>query len=191
MTYKEIAEAIIVDCRTVFGVDFTACLSTSKVLAHLGSTLSEVKGLTVVNMKNRTKLLKKSFVEDIWNISNETIAYLNKLRIYSGYDLMKLPLATIEKVFQNPIIELWKELHGTSVWHDLTSNNEIEYNPKIAKSYTHQKAYQAPSSTVRLTDRIENFCTRLVRGSSGPCPLQSFEERIKRHLVVPYIGKVS
>lgn len=191
MTYKEIGDAILLDCTTVFGVSFVACLSTSKVLAHLGSTVSHVEGLSVVTVKNAARLLKKSFVEDIWNINNETIAYLNKLRIYSGYDLMKLPLATIEKVFQNPIVELWKELHGISVWHDLSLDHDIEYNPKIVKSYTQQNVSRVTLSSNRLSDRLENFCTRLVRGGSLPFALQSFEERIKRHLIVPYIGKVS
>ena len=191
MTYTEIADAILLDCTKTFGVPFVGCLSTSKVLAHLGSTLLDGDGLSVIGRRNCVRLLKKSFVEDIWNISKDTIAYLNKVRIYTGYDLMKLPLATVEKVFQSPIIELWKELNGISVWHDLSLDHDIEYNPKIIKSYMQQNVSRATLSSNRLSGRLENFCTRLARGGSLPLALQTFEERIKRHLIVPYIGKVS
>jgi nucleotidyltransferase/DNA polymerase involved in DNA repair len=191
MTYKEIGERVVNDIRKDLGISLPTALSTSCVLSHFGSKWGESRELRIVNTKNATKMLKEFFVEDIWNISGNTIAYLNKLRIYSAYDLMKLPLATVEKVFQKPILELWKELHGISVWHDLPlGENDIDYNPTHVKPY-HSYDKQHRTSISNITSTLEKLYARMTGTNATPLALQMFEERIKRHLVVPYIGKVS
>lgn len=193
MTYKEIGESIISDLKKEIGVYLPTALATSKVLAHLGSKDADLRALCVVNGRNNSRILKNSFVEDIWNITSETIAYLNKLRIYSAYDLMKLPLATVEKVFQKPVVELWNELRGISVWHDISLlENDIDYNLSLVRSY-HQSSLvkSSQSSSFGIAERFEKLRSRILHGSSVPLALQTFEERLKRHLIVPYIGKVS
>lgn len=192
MTYKEIGESISCDFKKNIGIYLPTSLSTSKVLAHLGSKDGDPKSLQVVNGRNSVRILKKSFVEDIWSITSETIAYLNKLRIYSAYDLMKLPQSTVEKVFHSSIIELWKELHGFSVWHErLDVCDDVDYGLAILKASGRQGMMQSYYSSTKLPSAFEKFYTRMVRGSSLPLALQTFEERVKRHLVIPYIGKVS
>jgi nucleotidyltransferase/DNA polymerase involved in DNA repair len=193
MTYKEIGESIIFDIKKDLGVYLPTALATSKVLAHLGSKDAPLRTLCVVNGRNSSKVLKNSFVEDIWNITSETIAYLNKLRIYSAYDLMKLPSTTVEKVFQKPVVELWNELRGVSMWHDLALiENDIDYNLSLVRSY-HQNGYSKNNAvpSLGLAERFEKLRSRILHGSPVPLALQTFEERLKRHLIIPYIGKVS
>ncbi len=188
MTYKEIASKIVADCNKELGFLLPTALSTSKVLAHLGSKATDVSIPYIVTRKNADSMLKKFFVEDIWNISSETTAYLNKLRIYSAYDLAKLPEATVVKVFQSPIVELWKELRGISVWHDTPSLSEIEYDPALLR---HSPKNNSVQESMGLSSTLEKLYTRMLRVSQTPAALVAFEERVKRHLVVPYIGKVS
>ncbi len=196
MTYQEIGSHIVNDFDKELGVYLPVSLSSSKVLAHLGSKCGESRTLRLVNTKNSIPLLKTFFVEDIWNINSETICYLNKLRIYSAYDLVKLPQATVEKVFKTPIVELWNELRGISIWHDvnLSEDDDIDYNPSMTKLF-HQEGkmskLSSPTTAFTLTDTFEKLYTKLTRTNSTPSALQSFEERLKRHLIVPYIGKVS
>jgi nucleotidyltransferase/DNA polymerase involved in DNA repair len=197
MTYQEIGNHIVNDFDKELGVYLPVSLSSSKVLAHMGSKCGESPTLRMVNTKNSIPLLKTFFVEDIWNISSETICYLNKLRIYSAYDLVKLPQATVEKVFKTPIVELWNELRGISVWHDLTlreEDDDIDYSSSMTKLF-HQEGkiskVASPTAAFTLADTFEKIYTKLTRVNSTPSALQSFEERLKRHLIVPYIGKVS
>lgn len=166
--YKEIAISVMDDIRKSTGITLPVCLSTSKVLAHLGSHLPLVAKPIIITERNRAMTVQGFFVEDIYNIDGKTIAYLNRLRFYTASDLMKLPYDTACKVFQTPLIELWKELNGISVWHTkptLTANSSSSKNKEISQPGISMTNVSIPS--------------------------YHKDEQIKRKLTVPYLGKVS
>jgi nucleotidyltransferase/DNA polymerase involved in DNA repair len=190
-TYKEIGETIKQDFSNMFGFSVSVALASSKVLAQLGSLVGGITKLSVITETNSFTSFKNLFIEDIWNITPATIVYLNKLRIYSVYDLMNLPEATVKKVFQTPIIELWKELKGMSVWHD---NARIKSPVTLTKAFitTTQKASLYSKNITQVgMGYARSLPSHILRGSTALSSLQVREGKFIRKLSVPFLGKVS
>ena len=87
---------------------------------------------------------------------------MKALGIYTALDLYNESLQLIEQYFNKPIIEIWHELHGKSIY-ELNTSKKIEYK-SISRSQTVTPATTNPHILlVRVSEHIEKAFTKARR----------------------------
>ncbi len=107
------------------GIPVSVGIATTKTLAKLANeTAKKEKGTIVLKSKEEIDLLlKKTDVADIWGIGRNLTKRLNRLSIYSAYQLKQSPEALIKKHLSVNVLKTLLELNGTSCFECLESPN--------------------------------------------------------------------
>lgn len=137
-------------------------LSTSKVLAKLGSKYKKPSGFTIIPEHNITPYLRATLVGQVWGIGYRTTPYCKKLGIHTALDFANQTSDQVERRYTKPLIEIWHELNGRSVL-------SLETNPKTSyDSISKTRTFTPPSSErhyvfAQLLKNAENACIKMRR----------------------------
>lgn len=162
MSYEKMAQKIKDTLDSELGFTFSIGLSTSKVLAKIGSKWKKPSGLTIIPSNEINNYLKLLNVESVWGIGPQTTAYLNKLGITTALQFIQKDFDWIKSKLTKPHQEIWQELKGQMVYK-VDSNIKSTYQ-SISKTKTF-----TPSSNGReyvfsqLSKNTENSCIKLRR----------------------------
>lgn len=164
MNYRDMAHAIKQELQVELGITFSVGLSATKVLAKVGSKWRKPDGFTAIPLNEAEKYLHKLPVGDVWGIGPNTAAYLHKFDVKTARDFAKKDELWVRTKLSKPIVEIWHELNGTSVY-DLTTEKKTKY-----QSISKTKTFTPPSRDERfifsqLSKNVENACIKARRWS--------------------------
>lgn len=162
MNYAQIAKAMQETIVRELAISVSVGLSTSKVLAKLGSKHKKPGGFVVIQNKDRENYLAITPLEKIWGIGPSTTAYCQKLGLDTAMDFARQNERFIAQKFTKPHLELWRELNGQSVW-PVTTEEKTSY-ASISKTKTFTPPSSNPSFLyAQLLKNIENACIKARR----------------------------
>lgn len=162
MSYEKMAGKIKATLDSELGFTFSIGLSTSKVLAKIGSKWKKPSGLTIIPSNEINNYLSNTNVEKVWGIGPQTTAYLNKLGIYTALQFIQKDFDWVKSRFTKPHQEIWQELKGQMVY-------EVDKNKKSTyQSISKTKTFTPPSNNreyvfSQLSKNTENSCIKLRR----------------------------
>lgn len=162
MNYRDMAHAIKRELEVELGLTFSVGLSSTKVLAKIGSKWKKPDGFTLIPLNEVEKFLKKTPLTSIWGIGANTGALLNKHGVYTAYDFAKKDEAWVRERVAKPYYEIWHELNGKVIF-ELTTEKKTRYH-SISKT----KTFTPPSRDEKfvfsqLSKNIENACIKARR----------------------------
>ena len=161
-SYKEIGIKIKNTIQDTLGITVSVGLSSSKVLAKVGSKWNKPNGFTAIPGYEIHKFLEKLAVENIWGIGAKTAAYCNALRIFTALEFAQKPEEFIKKQFTKPHYEIWQELNGHSVY-DIVTEEKHDY-ASISKFKTFTPASSNKNYIyAQLIKNLENACVKARR----------------------------
>ncbi len=168
MSYEEIAAAIKRELEVELGMTFSMGLSATKVLAKIGSKWNKPSGLTVIPLSEANHFLRETRAVEVWGIGPNTAAYLEKFGIHTALDFVNRDEKWVREKLSKPIIEIWQELNGTSVYEVDSADRETYQSISKTRTFT-------PSSRDRslvfsqLSKNVENACIKARRwGLASP-----------------------
>ncbi len=119
--YKKTATTIKKDIEASLGLTVSVGVAPTKCLAKIASGFRKPSGLVVFGVTASPYYLRNTKVEDIWGIGPRIGWRLQRMDIFTAYDLINEPLSIIKKYFTKPIVEIWDELHGKKIYEIDTS----------------------------------------------------------------------
>ncbi len=137
-------------------------LSTTKVLAKLGSRYDKPSGCTIIPLGGSAPFLSNTPVGKVWGIGWRTTPYCNKLGIHTALDFAEQTQDEVERRYTKPFIELWHELNGRAVL-------SLETAPKTSyDSISKTRTFTPPSNErtyvfAQLLKNVENACIKVRR----------------------------
>lgn len=168
MPYPEMAAAIKRELEVELGMTFSMGLSATKVLAKIGSKWNKPSGLTVIPLSEANHFLRETRAVQVWGIGPNTAAYLEKFGIHTALDFVNRDEQWVRGKLSKPIIEIWQELNGTSVYEVHPEDRESYQSISKTRTFT-------PSSRDRalvfsqLSKNVENACIKARRwGLASP-----------------------
>ena len=158
---EELARKMRDAIRSELALTFSFGVSTTKVLAKVGSKLEKPNGLVVINTDNRRSILEGTQIEKVWGIGRETSVLCRKHGLINALLFADLPLDQLSRILSKPYQEIWHELNGVSVF-DASSHNEP---PKsIMRTGTFSPASSDPIFLLsQLALHVEDACFALRR----------------------------
>lgn len=161
-SYEEIVRRIKHDLDTELGMTFSLGLSTTKVLAKIGSKWQKPSGLTCIPLSQRYGYLKELPIGNVWGIGSQTAFLLNRFGVKTAHDFVSKSEEWVEKNLAKPYLEIWKELNGESVL-ELNLEHKDNYQ-SISKTRTFTPPSRDKSYIYsQLSKNIEDACMKLRR----------------------------
>lgn len=161
-SYEEIVRRIKYDLDTELGMTFSLGLSTTKVLAKVGSKWEKPSGLTCIPQEDIPIYLKELSVGKIWGIGGQTAFLLNRFGVKTAYDFVNKGEEWIHANLAKPYFEIWKELKGESVL-ELNLEHKDNYQ-SISRTLTFTPPSQDKSYIFsQLSKNVEEACMKLRR----------------------------
>ena len=115
-SYESIAARIREDMCNNLGITVSGGLSTTKVLAKIGSKHTKPNGMTIIPGREIPGYLRDLPVGAVWGIGPATTSYLNKLGIKTALEFARMPEHVVKARLTKPGVEIWRELRGESVY---------------------------------------------------------------------------
>lgn len=162
MSYVEIARTVQQAIMKELEIGVSLGLSTTKVLAKLGSKHDKPKGFVVISNYEKTKYCTATPLEKIWGMGPRTTAYCQQFGMRTAQDFAGQNQQFITEHFTKPHIELWHELNGRSVY-PIVSETKTTY-ASIGKMRTFTPPSADPKFLyAQLLKNIENACIKARR----------------------------
>lgn len=162
VSYEEIVRRIKYDLDTELGMTFSLGLSTTKVLAKVGSKWQKPSGITCIPQSSIPTFLKDLAVGKVWGIGYQTAFLLNRFGVKTAHDFVSKSEEWIHKYLAKPYFEIWKELQGESVL-ELNLEHKDNYQ-SISRTRTFTPPSQDKSYIFsQLSKNVEEACTKLRR----------------------------
>jgi DNA polymerase-4/DNA polymerase V len=166
MSYEKMAERIKSALDNELGFTFSVGLSTSKVLAKIGSKWKKPSGLTVIPGREIDYFLGRTAVDQVWGIGPQTGAYLQKQGIHTALQFIEQEEGWVERNLAKPHREIWRELRGEMV-HAVDTQKKNSYQ-SISKTKTFTPPSKSPEYIFsQLSKNAENACIKLRRHGLG------------------------
>jgi len=168
MNYPDMARAVKRDLQRELGMTFSLGLSSTKVLAKIGSKHKKPDGLTFIPAGNIRPHLACTPAGYVWGIGPNSAAYLGQYGIKTALDFAEKDEAWVRAHVGKPLFELWRELNGEATY-EFTTEHKSTYQ-SIQKTRT----FTPPSRDARfvfsqLSKNIENACIKARRwGLASP-----------------------
>ncbi len=172
-SYEEIILKLKKEIERELGITVSVGLSITKVLAKVASKHQKPSGVTIIKGRNIARYLCDLPVEKIWGIGFATTNYLAKMGIRYALEFTQLPEKKVGERFTKPIVEIWQELRGISVY-PVTSEEKSSY-ASISKT----KTFAPPTSNAEylfahLMRNMESACIKARRYSLAPSKIVVF-----------------
>jgi DNA polymerase-4/DNA polymerase V len=132
------------------------------VLAKVASKWNKPAGLTTIAGREIHSYLEKMPVGKVWNIGPSTAAYLNKHHIYTALEFAQQSEGWVKHHFNKPILEVWHELNGRSVYPVLCDAGEGHHSISKTKTFTPPSCHRE-YVYAQLTANVENACIKARR----------------------------
>ncbi len=162
MSYPKIAAAIQETINRELDLPVSIGLSSTKVLAKLGSKWNKPYGLTVISQPDIAGYLKDLAVGEIWGIGPNTARFLNKHGIVTAGQFTHRPFEWVEQYLSKPYQEIWKELNGQLVY-EITTESKRTY-ASISKTRTFTPASTESGFVFsQLSKNVENAFIKVRR----------------------------
>jgi len=160
--YEEIVRRIKYDLDTELGITFSLGLSTTKVLAKVGSKWQKPSGLTCIPPEDIPTYLKELPIGKVWGIGQQTAFLLTRFGVKTAYDFVCKSEEWVHKNLAKPYFEIWKELKGESVL-ELNLEHKDNYQ-SISRTRTFTPPSQEKSYIFsQLSKNVEEACMKLRR----------------------------
>lgn len=161
MGYEDMASHIKHTLQLELGITFSVGLSTSKVLAKIGSKWRKPDGLTFIPLRKAHAYLAKVPVENVWGIGPNTGLFLKKHMIQTALQFAMRPEQWVQENLSKPFYELWRELRGDSVL-------ELVEKARVPLSISKTRTFTPPSKDAsfvhaQLSKNVENACIKARR----------------------------
>ncbi len=160
----ELIKAIKNDIQKKLGVTYSFGVGRTKALAKTASKLQKPNG-TVILLDNTDEetALRKTSIDDVWGIGQQTIPRLKNMGLKTAYDFVKYEGDQIEKYFSEPLSHLKQELSGKSIYPF-----EANSDPRDQKSIQSTATFKPSSSDkqiifAELSENIERACEHARR----------------------------
>lgn len=162
LSYEEIARKIKGDLRRELDITFSVGLSSTKVLAKVGSKYQKPDGFTAIPLLGKDAFLKNVEVEKVWGIGPNTGALLRKYGVTTAFEFAQKDQWWVRTRVTKPILEIWQELNGESVY-PLSTESKDSY-ASIQKTRTFSPASDSPALLYsELSKNIEGACRKARR----------------------------
>lgn len=160
-SYEDIARRMKEAIERELGITVSVGVSLSKVLAKIGSKWKKPAGLTAISGRHISEFLNIP-TEKLWGVGTNTAAHCANLGIKTAFDFVQKSEAFIKANFAKPQVEIWRELHGESVYPIV-----VEEKSSYA-SISKTKTFTPPSSDevyvyAQLLKNLENACIKARR----------------------------
>ncbi len=162
MSYLQMAKKIKQEIQEELGIVVSIGLSSSKVLAKIGSKWDKPNGLTYIPGREINTFLAKTPIEKVWGIGPNTTGYMNQLGIYTALDFINRDQEYVERHFTRPHQDIWHELRGEKIY-------ELVTEPKTSYASISKTRTFTPASSDRafvygqLLKNVENACIKARR----------------------------
>ena len=161
-SYPEIARQIKQTIETELGITVSVGLSSSKVLAKVGSKHKKPAGFTPIPGRDVQRYLADLPLEKVWGIGPATTAYCRTLGLHTALDFARKPWSYVARRFTKPLLEIWHELNGQAVYPIVTA--EKSTYATIGKSKTFTPASRERAFVyAQLCKNLENACIKARR----------------------------
>ena len=161
-SYEEIALSIKKDLYRELDITFSVGLSSTKVLAKIGSNYQKPDGFTPIPLLGKDAFLRTVPIEKVWGIGPNTGALLRKHGVDTAGSFANKDEAWVRARVTKPIHELWQELNGESVF-PLVTEAKDDYH-SIQKTRTFSPASDDPALLYsELSKNIEGACRKARR----------------------------
>lgn len=114
-SYEDIALDIQHRVWKDLGLPVSVGIADTKILAKMASKRGKPKGIYRIRSKQRDTFLAQSTFEDVPGIGFQSEALLQKYRITTVADFLRLSEEQVQKILHKPGVLTWKELQGFSV----------------------------------------------------------------------------
>ncbi|MFA5117213.1 MAG: DUF4113 domain-containing protein [Candidatus Omnitrophota bacterium] len=190
-SYSGIALKIKEAIQNELGITVSVGLSLSKTLAKICSKHKKPDGFVALPGRELHEFLKSIPLERVCGFGPNTVALLNKYKIFSVLDYIRRPQLFAKEVLGKIGVELWMELRGAEVYK--VSNEPKEKYLTISKTKTFMPASDDREFVkAQLMRNLESAFIKLRRHDLGARNLtvilrkvdfsdRGIEGRINRH----------
>jgi DNA polymerase-4 len=160
--YGMIAKKMQETVEKELGINVSAGVSLSKVLAKIASKHGKPHGLTVIAGRDIHSYLNKLPVGKVWGIGPNTAAFLGKFGVITALEFARKDESFVQKYLSKPYREIWHELNGRSIYPVVNESKSSYQSISKAKTFT------PPSDNetfifAQLSKNLENACIKARR----------------------------
>ncbi len=146
------------DLQNELGMTFSMGLSSTKVLAKIGSKLEKPDGLVVILPHEISDILARVNISKVWGIGPSTSVTLFKAGIRTAHDFINQNESWVVERLSKPHVETWHELRGTSIFK---VSKEVDQQKSINKTRTFTPPTGDKSYILaQLSRNVELACIR-------------------------------
>ena len=168
MNYLDTARAIKRDLQRELGMTFSLGLSSTKVLAKIGSKFKKPDGLTLIPAGDIRSYLARTPAGYVWGIGPNSAAYLGQYGIKTALDFAEKDEAWVRSHVGKPLLELWRELNGEATYEFTTEHKSTYQSIQKTRTFT-PPSRDAQFIFSQLSKNIENACIKARRwGLASP-----------------------
>lgn len=159
MSYENIARSIQNDLSRELGFTFSIGLSSTKVLAKIGSKWQKPHGLTCISSQEIPRYLKKLAIRKVWGIGRETSTRMYQYGIFTALDFASKDEVWVKQRFAKPHQEIWRELNGENALPLNTEGHTTRASIQKMKTFT-PPSVDPKFVFSQLARNIESACIR-------------------------------
>lgn len=160
MGYEDIARKIKEDLVRELDISFSLGLSSTKVLAKIGSKYQKPNGFTAIPLIGKDTYLRNTDIQGVWGIGPNTAELLRKHGVTTAFDFAHKSEAWVEARLTKPGWEIWKELNGDQMYELETEKKESYHSIQKTKTFSpHTKDIGRVYS--ELSKNLEAACKKV------------------------------
>lgn len=161
-SYKELVQKIKNELESSLNISFSLGLASSKVLAKVASNYKKPSGLVTIPGRKIHLYLKNLPLQELWGIGSQTAAFLKKKGINTVLDFAYQDESWVKKNLNKPHWEIWKELHGVTIYPVKKGKKEDYQSVSKTQTFT-PPAKNKEILLARLCKNTEKACAKLRR----------------------------
>lgn len=156
-SYEQIASRMKEVIEKELEITVSVGLSLTKVLAKIGSKFKKPSGFTPIPREHISSILRETPIAKVWGMGPATTFKCHRLGLRTAFDFVEAPSSLINREFNKPLQDIWRELKGESIFPIVT-------DPKTSyASISKFETFRPPTS-----DRIQLF-SRLIKNLENAC----------------------
>lgn len=161
-SYPEVARRMKEAIERELSLTVSAGVSVSKVLAKVGSKWKKPSGCTAIAPNEIEIFLEKLPVGNLWGVGKRLSERLEGHGVYSALDFAQRGLGFVKSFFTKPQVELWRELHGESIYPVIDALKDGQSSVSKTRTFTPSRNDKS-FLWAQLLKNLEHACER-VRG---------------------------
>lgn len=172
-SYEDIARKIKHDLVSELDISFSLGLSSTKVLAKIGSKYEKPNGFTAIPLIGRETYLKNTDIQSVWGIGPNTAELLRKHSVKTALDFARKEEAWVIAHLAKPYVEVWQELNGEQVYALETEKKETYHSIQKTRTFSPNTKDVARLFS-ELSKNLEAACEKARRYNLAATSLSFF-----------------